>query len=66
MEELNLPDSICRSVDVTDKYAMEKAIREAEEKYGQDRLPHQLRAIIMLLGSSVKQSYEEWAQDDRT
>lgn len=59
MEELNLPDSICRSVDVTDKYAMEKAIREAEEKYGKtDCLIN--CAGIMLLGSPVKQSYEEW------
>ena len=56
---MNLPDSICRSVDVTDKYAMEKAIREAEEKYGKtDCLIN--CAGIMLLGSPVKQSYEEW------
>ena len=34
MEELNLPNTMCRRVDVTDKEGFEKAVREAEEKHG--------------------------------
>ncbi len=61
MEDLNLPDSICRSVDVTDQHAMQSAIREAEEKYGKtDCLIN--CAGVMLLGHPEKQSYEEWEQ----
>ena len=38
MEELNLPNSLCRSVDVTDLEAMPSAVREAEELYGKTDL----------------------------
>lgn len=60
MEELNLPNSLCKSVDVTDLEAMKKAITEAEEKFGKvDCLVN--CAGIMLLGEPQKQSYEEWS-----
>lgn len=59
MEELNLPNCICRSVDVTDLQGIEKAIREAEEKYGKTDLLINC-AGLMLLGYPNSQDYEEW------
>lgn len=59
MEELNLPNCMCRSVDVTDLQGMEKAIHEAEEKYGKTDLLINC-AGIMLLGYPDNQSYDEW------
>lgn len=59
MEELNLPNCMCRSVDVTDLQGMEKAIHEAEEKYGKTDLLINC-ACIMLLGYPDNQSYDEW------
>jgi len=60
MKELNLENSICKSVDVTDFSAVEKAIREANEKYGPvDCLIN--CAGIMLLGHPETQSYDEWS-----
>lgn len=59
MEELNLPNCMCRSVDVTDLQGMEKAIREAEEKYGKTDLLINC-AGLMLLGYPDSQDYEEW------
>lgn len=61
MEALALPDSICRSVDVTDYEAMEVAIIEAEQLYGQTDLLINC-AGAMLLGSAITQNYSEWVQ----
>lgn len=60
MEELDLPNSICKSVDVTNIESVKSAIKEAEEKFGKvDCLVN--CAGIMLLGEPNKQSYEEWS-----
>lgn len=59
MEELRLPQTICRSVDVTDLKAMETAIREAEAIYGKTDLLVNC-AGLMLLGYPDKQDFEEW------
>lgn len=59
MEKLNLPNCMCRSVDVTDLQGIEKAIREAEEKYGKTDLLINC-AGLMLLGYPNSQDYEEW------
>ncbi|MGG2467194.1 SDR family oxidoreductase [Paraclostridium bifermentans] len=60
MEELNLPNSLCKSVDVTNIEKMKEAIKEAEEKFGKvDCLVN--CAGIMLLGEPNTQSYEEWS-----
>ncbi len=59
MEDLNLENTICKSVDVTDYQAMEAAIADAEEKYGKTDLLINC-AGVMLLGSPFKQNFEEW------
>lgn len=59
MEDLKLPNSLCKSVDVTDLEAMKKAISEAEEKFGKVDLLVNC-AGIMLLGHPEIQDYNEW------
>ncbi|MBB1140911.1 SDR family oxidoreductase [Myroides sp. WP-1] len=59
MEALNLPNTLCRKVDVTDKQAFEKAVREAESLYGQTDLLIN-NAGIMLLGDLAIQDTAEW------
>lgn len=59
MEDMSLPDTMCRSVDVTDAKAMETAIRDAEDKYGKTDLLINC-AGLMLLGYPEKQDFEEW------
>lgn len=59
MEALNLPNCLCRSVDVTDKEGMEAAIREAEALYGKTDLLINC-AGTMTLGHAQTQPYEEW------
>lgn len=61
MEELNLPNSLCKSVDVTDLEKMKEAIVEAEEKYGKVDLLVNC-AGIMLLGYPETQDFSEWNQ----
>lgn len=61
MRALQLPHSICRSVDVTDAIAMAQAIRDAEQQYGETDLLINC-AGIMLLGNIDRQSYDEWAR----
>lgn len=61
MTELNLPNCLCKSVDVTDREAMEQAIREAEAIYGKTDLLINC-AGLMLLGYPESQNYEEWEQ----
>lgn len=59
LEELNLPNTICKSVDVTDLEAFKLAVTEAEEKYGKvDCLVN--NAGIMLLGAAQNQDPKEW------
>lgn len=59
MEDLKLPNSSCKSVDVTDLEGMKKAISEAEEKFGKVDLLVNC-AGIMLLGHPDVQDYNEW------
>lgn len=59
MEALNLPNSLCKSVDVTDLEAMKAAIIEAEEKFGKVDLLVNC-AGIMLLGYPECQDFSEW------
>lgn len=59
MEELELPHTICRSVDVTNFEEMKLAIQEAESQYGKTDLLINC-AGLMLLGYPDKQEYEEW------
>ncbi len=59
LEALNLPNTLCRSVDVTDLETFKNAISEAEEKYGKvDCLIN--NAGVMLLGSANRQDPKEW------
>lgn len=59
MKQEKLPNTLCLSVDVTDKTQMENAIKQAEEKYGKTDLLINC-AGIMLLGDTAKQNYAEW------
>ena len=59
MEALNLPNSLCKSVDVTDLEGMKAAITEAEEKFGKVDLLVNC-AGVMLLGYPESQDFSEW------
>lgn len=59
MEALELPNTICRKVDVTDASAFQAAVREAEDIYGKTDLLIN-NAGIMLLGSIESQDPVEW------
>ncbi|WP_437824909.1 SDR family oxidoreductase [Tenacibaculum mesophilum] len=59
MEALNLPHTLCKKVDVTDKTGLEKAIRVAEAVYGETDLLIN-NAGVMLLGSIETQNANEW------
>lgn len=59
MEELKLPNCICKSVDVIDKEGMERAIKEAEDLYSKTDLLINC-AGLMLLGYPETQEFEEW------
>lgn len=61
MEALALPDTLCRSADVTDREAVTAAIREAEARYGKTDLLINC-AGIMLLGRPDTQAYDEWSR----
>lgn len=59
MEELNLPSSLCKSVDVTNLEMVREAIKEAEQKFGKvDCLIN--CAGMMLLGHPEEQNFDEW------
>lgn len=61
LEKMNLPNTICKKVDVTDFNALRSAIKEAEEEYGPaDCIIN--NAGMMLLGQIDTQNPEEWAQ----
>ncbi|WP_305818246.1 SDR family oxidoreductase [Photobacterium leiognathi] len=59
MEAMNLPNTLCRQVDITDVVAVKAAIEEAEAKFGPvDCLIN--NAGIMLLGLADEQDPAEW------
>ncbi|WP_329575608.1 SDR family oxidoreductase [Kitasatospora sp. NBC_01250] len=59
LEELGLPETLCRGVDVTDRDALQAAVREAEERFGPaDAIVN--NAGVMLLGRIADQDADEW------
>ncbi|HHX8539695.1 TPA: SDR family oxidoreductase [Vibrio diabolicus] len=59
LEALNLPNTLCEKVDVTDKASFEAAIEKAEALYGPvDALVN--NAGVMLLGQIDTQDTSEW------
>lgn len=59
LEAMNLPDTLCRKVDVTDSVALNAAIQEAEEQFWTvDAIIN--NAGLMLLGDIATQDSEEW------
>jgi len=59
MEALNLPNSICRKVDVCDRSAIAKAVQDAEQEYGPVDMMF-ANAGIARLGDIGTQDPEEW------
>lgn len=59
MKELNLPNTICKSVDVTNRNDFSEAVQQAEKEYGSTGAIVN-NAGIMLLGEMVSQNPEEW------
>ncbi len=59
LEELNLENTMCEKVDVTDKASLEAAIRKAEAVYGKTDLIIN-NAGVMLLGNLENQDPKEW------
>lgn len=59
MEALNLPNTLCRKLDVTNKADFEKVIAEAEAMYGDTDLLVN-NAGVMLLGDITTQDPAEW------
>lgn len=59
LKALDLPNTICAGVDVTDIESMKKAVKEAEEKFGAvDCIIN--NAGVMLLGDASTQDPAEW------
>ena len=59
LEQMNLPNTLCKKVDVRDKETFQQAINEAVEQYGPvDLLIN--NAGIMLLGNIENQDSQEW------
>ncbi|AXE33362.1 SDR family oxidoreductase [Chromobacterium phragmitis] len=59
LEALELPDTLCRQVDVTDRDQLQAALAEAEAKFGPaDAIVN--NAGVMLLGAMVQQDPDEW------
>lgn len=59
LEALELPNALCRAVDVTDREALMAAVEEAEKRFGPaDALVN--NAGVMLLGNMVEQDPAEW------
>lgn len=59
LQALNLPDTLCKAVDITDRTALLAAVKEAEEKFGPaDGIIN--NAGMMLLGEMSKQDPAEW------
>ncbi|CAG9411671.1 SDR family oxidoreductase [Providencia alcalifaciens] len=61
MEALNLPNTLCRAVDVTDRQSFQAAVKDAEQQFGPvDAIIN--NAGIMLLGNIENQNPDEWTQ----
>ena len=61
MTALNLPHTLCRAVDVTDRSAVAAAIADAEQQFGPvDAMIN--NAGVMLLGQIEGQDPDEWEQ----
>jgi len=59
MTALNLPNALCRAVDVTDRHAFTAAVQDAEQQFGPvDALIN--NAGVMLLGAIEQQDAGEW------
>ncbi|MFJ6789546.1 SDR family oxidoreductase [Streptomyces angustmyceticus] len=59
LEELALPETLCRKVDVTDRDALQAAVREAEGRFGPaDAIIN--NAGAMLLSRLADQDADEW------
>lgn len=61
LEEMNLSNTMCEKVDVTDRDAFERAVRKAEAVYGKTDLMIN-NAGVMLLGNIETQDPKEWQQ----
>ena len=61
LEALDLPNCLCRKVDVTDRQDFETALREAEDQFGPADLMIN-NAGLMLLGQAHDQDAYEWTQ----
>lgn len=61
LEELNLPNTLCRKVDVTNLESFQLAVDEAEAKFGATDLIVN-NAGVMLLGNAITQNPQEWQQ----
>ncbi|UDQ96942.1 SDR family oxidoreductase [Lentisphaerota bacterium WC36G] len=59
LEELNLANTICEKVDVTNYEAFEKSVRKAEELYGKTDLIIN-NAGVMFLGNIASQDPQQW------
>ena len=61
IQALDLPQALCRKVDVTDYEALCRAVAEAEQKFGEaDAIVN--NAGVMLLGDIATQDPKEWKQ----
>lgn len=59
MQALELPNTLCEQVDVTDRFAVSAAVQKAEDQYGPvDCLVN--NAGVMLLGQAHEQDPTEW------
>jgi NADP-dependent 3-hydroxy acid dehydrogenase YdfG len=61
LEEMNLPNSISKKVDILDVDQFKKAVKEAEEKFGPVNCLIN-NAGVMLLGEVSSQDPKEWMQ----
>lgn len=59
MQALNLPNTMCVSVDVTDREGLKEAVKSAESKYGPAGAIVN-SAGLMLLGNIISQDPKEW------
>lgn len=59
MQALNLPHTMCKPVDVTDREALKQAVQSAESEYGPAGAIIN-NAGVMLLGNIIAQDPKEW------